>query len=87
MQVNSHTVKLTVMLDTNLERPTMWGLPHVLTQERQHPKSLTRNGLAANRKRPFIPGALWNKPGVEDHVGPEYLGKGVFKEKKHNSRG
>jgi hypothetical protein len=36
------------------ERPSTWGLPHVLTQERRHPKSLTRNGLAANCKRTFI---------------------------------
>ena len=37
----------------------MWGLPHVLTQERWHPKSLTRNGLAANCKRTFIQERSW----------------------------
>ena len=31
-----------------------WGLPHVLIQERWHPKSLMRNGLDANCKRTFI---------------------------------
>jgi hypothetical protein len=41
-----------------IERPTTWGLPHVLTQERRHPKSLTRNGLDTNSKRIFISRAL-----------------------------
>jgi hypothetical protein len=36
------------------ERPTTWGLPHVLTQERRCPKSLVRNGLDAICKRTFI---------------------------------
>jgi hypothetical protein len=40
------------------ERPTTWGLPHVLIQERRHPKSLTRNGLAANCKMTFNSRAL-----------------------------
>jgi hypothetical protein len=35
------------------KRLTKWGLPHILTQERRHPKSLTRNGLDENRKRTF----------------------------------
>jgi hypothetical protein len=38
----------------SIERPTTWGLLHILTQERRHPKSLRRNGLAANCKRTFI---------------------------------
>ena len=53
-----------------IERPTMWGLPHVLTQERRHPKSLTRNGLDANckrfiRERPVHWGQLVSHAGVE----------------------
>jgi hypothetical protein len=38
-------------LDVCSERPTIWGLLHILTQERRHHKSLTSNGLDANCKR------------------------------------
>jgi hypothetical protein len=36
-----------------VERTTKWRLPHVLTQERRHLKSLTINSLAANYTRTF----------------------------------
>jgi hypothetical protein len=63
------------LLSLHSERPTTWGHPHVLTQERWHPKSLMRNGLDANCKRTFIPGALWDLQSYTT-VGPRVAGRG-----------
>jgi hypothetical protein len=41
-----------------LKDPQREDSPHILTQERQHPKSLMRKGLDTNCKRTFIQRAL-----------------------------
>jgi hypothetical protein len=55
------------------ERPTKWGLPHVLTQERRHAKSLKRNCLDGNRNGTFYSGPAVG-PTVIHHAGIEDRG-------------
>jgi hypothetical protein len=78
--------KLEKLKEESLERKNHnVRTPHVLTQERRHPKSLTRNGLAANCKRTFyfksaLGPTVIHHTEVEDHGAPSSWVRGYLKE-------
>jgi hypothetical protein len=67
------------------ERPTMWGLPHVLTQERRHPKITHKKRVLLQIARGFLfKSALGpmviHHAGVEDRGAPSSWVRGYLKE-------
>jgi hypothetical protein len=74
------------LLVADCERPTTWGLPHVLTQERQHPKNHQRETVLLQIARGFLfesalrPTVI-HHAGVEDRGAPSSWVRGYLKEK------